>query len=114
MQSWQQAQWALQWAPYLRRRKSQGAQGKSPAPTVSRAEQETILPPLRAGLPVPVQAVFPVSRGFVSVDPAMSRATVLGLVAQDRTLWRFLPAPLSWVSPSAGACAYYAGDAERG
>src|SRR5664279_5337152 len=108
MQSWRQAQWALQWTPYLRRRKSQVARGKSPAPTVSRARHEMIPQPLRAGLPVPV------SRGFVSIDPAMSRATVLGLVAQDRTLWRFLPAPQSWVLLSAGACAYCAGDAERG
>src|SRR5664280_2883625 len=114
MQSWQQAQWALQWTPYLRRRKSQVARGKSPAPTVSRARDEMIPQPLRAGLPVPVQAVFPVSHGFVSVDPAMSRATVLGLVVQDRTLWRFLPAPQSWVLLSAGACAYCVGDAERG
>src|SRR5450756_2651839 len=109
MQSWRQAQRALSWAPYLRRRRSQVAPGKSPGPTVSRAGQETILPPLRVGLPVPAQAVFPAPRGFVPVDPAMSRATVLDLVPQGRTLCCFVPALLSWVSPSASACAYCAG-----
>src|SRR5450830_864681 len=99
MQSWRQAQRALSWAPYLRRRRSQVAPGKSPGPTVSRAGQETILPPLRAGLPVPAQAVFPAPRGFVPVDPAMSRATVLGLVPQGRTLCCFVPALLSWCHP---------------
>src|SRR5450759_4186517 len=113
VQSWRRHP-RVPWASYLRRRRSQVAPGKSPGPTVSRAGQEMIPPPLWAGRLVPAQAAFPASRGSVAVDPAMSQATVLDLVPQGRTLWYFLPALPSWVSPSAGACPRYAGDAERG